>query len=133
MSRLKQICPKSILMMIYNTLSLPHLNYGILLWGAKVKKDQKLHLFQKKSMRIITSQHYRSHSEPIFKNLGLLMVHDLYYMAIIKFYYNMMNGHLPDDFFLFFISIHNKGINIHMTYNNNDNKQSEIITLSLCL
>ena len=36
-------------------------------------------------------------------------------------------------FFLFFIFIHNKGINIHMTYNNNDNKQSEIITLSLCL
>ena len=34
---------------------------------------------------------------------------------------------------LFFIFIHNKGINIHMTYNNNDNKQSEIITLSLCL
>ena len=98
MSRLKQICPQSILMMIYNTLSLPHLNYGILLWGAKVKKDQKLHLLQKKSMRIITSQHYRSHSEPIFKNLGLLMVHDLYYMAIIKFYYKMMNGHLPDDF-----------------------------------
>ena len=61
-------------MMIYNTLSLPHLNYGILLWGAKVKKDQKLHLLQKKSMTIITSQHYRSHSEPIFKNLGLLMV-----------------------------------------------------------
>ena len=34
---------------------------------------------------------------------------------------------------LFFIFIHNKGIHIHMTYNNNDNKQSEIITLSLCL
>ena len=47
MSRLKQICPQSILMMIYNTLSLPHLNYGILLWGAKVKKDQTLHLLQK--------------------------------------------------------------------------------------
>ena len=74
--------------------SLPHLNYGILLWGAKVKKNQKLHLLQKKSMRIITSQHCRSHLEPIFKNLGLLMVHDLYYMAIIKFYYNMINGHL---------------------------------------
>ena len=25
--------------------------------------------------------------------------------------------------FLFFIFIQNKGINIHMTYNNNDNKQ----------
>ena len=35
--------------------------------------------------------------------------------------------------FLFFIFIHNKGINIHMTYNNNENKQSEIITLSLYL
>ena len=75
MSRLKQICPQSILMMIYITLSLPHLNYGILLWGAKVKKDQKLHLLQKKSMRIIPLQHYRLHSEPIFKNGNVLMVH----------------------------------------------------------
>ena len=36
-------------------------------------------------------------------------------------------------FFLLFIFIHSKGINIHMTYNNNENKQSEIITLSLYL
>ena len=34
---------------------------------------------------------------------------------------------------LFFIFIHDKSINIHMTYNNNENKQSEIITLSLYL
>ena len=35
--------------------------------------------------------------------------------------------------FLLFILIRNKGINIHMTYNNNDNNQSQIITMSLCL
>ena len=35
--------------------------------------------------------------------------------------------------FLFFTFIHNKGINIYMTYNNIDNDQSEIITMSLCL
>ena len=36
-------------------------------------------------------------------------------------------------FIIFFIFIHNKGINIHMTYSNNDNNLNEIITMSLCL
>ena len=69
MSRLKQICPQSILMMIYNTLSLPHLNYGILLWGAKVKKDQKLHLLQKKSMRIILHHNITDRTQSQFSKI----------------------------------------------------------------
>ena len=37
------------------------------------------------------------------------------------------------DSFCFLYFIQNKGIHIHMTYNNNDNNQSEIIIMSLLL
>ena len=49
----KHYCPQTVLMILYNTLILPHINYGILLWGAKVDKDHKMHLPQKKSVRLI--------------------------------------------------------------------------------
>jgi hypothetical protein len=32
--RLKRFLPENILLMLYNSLVLPHLNYGVLLWGA---------------------------------------------------------------------------------------------------
>ena len=85
-------------MILYDTLLLPHINYGILLWGAKVNKDHKMHLLQKKSVRLITNKHYIAHSESIFKDLRILMIHDMYYLSIVKFYYKLINGHLPDYF-----------------------------------
>ena len=85
-------------MHLYNILILPHINYGILLWGAKVNKDHKMPLLQKKSVRLITSKHCMAHSESIFKDLRILMIHDIYYLSIVKFYYKLTNGHLSDCF-----------------------------------
>ena len=66
--------------------------------GCKVNKDHKMHLLQKKSVRLITNKHYIAHSEPLFKDLRILMIHDMYYLLIVKFYYKLINGHLPDYF-----------------------------------
>ena len=59
------------------------------------------------------------------------------YATVIRYFETSILSFLLDTLniyiFLFFIFIHNKGINIHMTYNNNDNNQSKIITMSLCL
>ena len=85
-------------MNLYNTLILPHINYGILLWGAKVNKDHKMDLPQNKSVRLLTSKYYIAHSEHIFKDLRILMIHDIYYLSIVKFYHKLTNGHLPDYF-----------------------------------
>ena len=52
------------LMILYNSLILPHIHYVILLWGAKVNNDLKILLLQKKSVRLNTSKHYIAHSEP---------------------------------------------------------------------
>ena len=67
MYRLKQIYPQSILLMIYNTLMLPHLNYCILAWGLNVTEGHRIHLLQKKALRIITNDDYLAHTEPICK------------------------------------------------------------------
>ena len=49
LNTLKHVLPTNILKMIYNSLILCHLNYGILLWGAQHNANDKLHKLKKKS------------------------------------------------------------------------------------
>ena len=48
LNRLKRILPLNIKIILYNSLMLPHLNYGITLWGFKCERILKL---QKKAAR----------------------------------------------------------------------------------
>ena len=49
---LNQVLPCSVLLTIYNSLILPHLNYGILAWGYDTTRIFRL---QKNSLRAISS------------------------------------------------------------------------------
>ena len=82
LNRLKHIYPQQALLSIYNALFLSHMTYGLLLWGNQVVQVSKL---QKKSIRLITGSEYLAHSEPLFKELELLKIEDLYKLKILKF------------------------------------------------
>ena len=95
MYRLKDIYPKNILLTVYNSLIVQHFNYCILTWGSKIVNGHKIHIFQKKAVRIITDSDYIAHSEPICKELRLLKVTDMYQLTIWKLYFKLMNNLLP--------------------------------------
>ena len=82
LNRLKHIYPQQALLSIYNALFLSHMTYGLLLWGNQVVQVSKL---QKKSIRLITGSEYLAHSEPLFKELELLKIEDLYKLKILNF------------------------------------------------
>ena len=69
--RLKYIYLQNILITLYKSLSVPHINCGSLLWGHAWGALDKI---QKKVVRTITYSNYIAHSEPIFKELNLLKV-----------------------------------------------------------
>ena len=69
--RLKYIYPQNILETIYKSLFVPHLNYGLLLWGRNLDSITK---FQKRAIRTITNSNFIAHSEPLLKELKLLNV-----------------------------------------------------------
>ncbi len=98
MYRLKHIFPKSILLVLYNTLILPHFHYCLLAWGSKIVDGHRIHLIQKKAIRIISNSHYIAHTEPICKTLNLLKVTDLFRCCLWKFYYKLMNREVPSYF-----------------------------------
>ena len=80
LNRLKNIFPQQALLSIYNALFLCHMTYGLLLWGNHVEQVSKL---PKKSIRLITGSEYLAHSEPLFKELELLKIEDLYKLKIL--------------------------------------------------
>ena len=78
--------------MLYNSLILSHLNYGILAWGYKSERIAKL---QKKAIRIISLSKYNAHTEPLFKSLNLLKISDILKMQELKYYYKYKHDSLP--------------------------------------
>ena len=95
LNRLKHFLPLHAKLCIYNSLILPHINYGILLWGHTCDRILKL---QKKAMRIITLSKYNAHTDPLFKLLNLLKVQDIFKVFQMKFYHNYVNNKLPNYF-----------------------------------
>jgi len=92
LNRLKRLLPIQTKILIYNSLVLSHLNFGILIWGFKCEKVAKQ---QKKVIRILSLSRYNAHTEPLFKILKLLKVKNILKLQELKFYYKYKNNKLP--------------------------------------
>ena len=75
LNRLKHFLAPGILVNIYNCLILPHLYYGVLVWGYERTRIFKV---QKKSLTAISSARYDAHTEPLFRNCNLLKIEDIH-------------------------------------------------------
>ena len=94
-NQMKKILPFNIFLILYKTLILPHINYCLLCWGYR---SDNIFRLQKKIVRIITHSKYYAHTDPLFKELGLLKVKDLFAISQLKFYYTYINRNLPRYF-----------------------------------
>ncbi len=92
LNRLKRFLPVQTKVLIYNSLVLSHLNFGILLWGFKCDKIFKL---QKKIVRILSLSKYNAHIDALLKKKKLLKVYDILQLQELKFYYKYKKNKLP--------------------------------------
>ena len=83
MNKLKFTLPQNILINIYNSLIIPHHNYLIMFLGSENNRVSKLH---KKAVRIIREESRLSHTDPIFEELNLLKINDIYRLQLLKCY-----------------------------------------------
>ena len=116
--KLKPILTRKTLFMLYNTLILPHLTYCNIVWGnCNKSKVDSLFLLQKKAIRICTHSPYLAHTEPLFKQLKTLKMHDIhtYHSAIFMFKY--FKNVLP---FFHNVFVQNHTIHSYPTRHRND-------------
>jgi len=90
--KMKPILPFNIVLSLYNTLILPHLNYCLLSWG---QNTESLLLLQKRALRAVFSAGFNAHTEPLFKICNLLKIDDIYRTKVLLFYHNLKHNALP--------------------------------------
>jgi hypothetical protein len=100
MSRIKRYVPKAALKLIYNSLILSRLYYCILLWGFDSARLLKL---QKRAVRIICTTKYNAHTNPLFYDLRLLKIKDIFSVQCAIFFYKFKKNRLPKYFENFFV------------------------------
>ena len=81
---LKDIFPENILLTIHQSLIATHMSYGLLIWGIEC---HRLEIVQKKALRLITNTKYISHTSPLFCQLNVLKIKDIFKLRLLKFYY----------------------------------------------
>ena len=96
LSILKHYVPVLILKIIYNSLFLSHLNYGITAWDFNV--GPCITTLQNNAIRFMYNAKYNSHTTSMFKNLQLLQAVNIFKLACFKFIYKCENRIIPDHF-----------------------------------
>ena len=90
------ILPKPHLRLLYTSLVLPYLYYGLPIWGATFQAHlNKLIIMQKKIIRMISWARYDAHTLPLFHNLGLMNLADLHRFQVCKFVFTNLSSVLP--------------------------------------
>ena len=97
-NKVKHKLPRSILLLIYNSLLLPYLQYCAMIWVCNVSSPSKLNcllVVQKRAIRNICGLKYRDHTAPYFRNLHLLQAKDIGLLQVSQFMYKANNMILP--------------------------------------
>ena len=112
LSKLRHYVPVYILRNVYFGIVSSHLQYGITAWGnAAAKFIDKLQIQQNYIIKIMTgSSFFRTKLFPIYCELNLLKLSNIYILEVLKFVYKFRARLLPSSFADYFHSapeIHN--------------------------
>ena len=95
--RLRHFVTKRVLIMIYNAFILPHISYGIEVWGGTYESYlNQILIIQKGAARAITFKHVTEHSIPLFYECKILDIKKLYNMMICSYMHDLNHERSPD-------------------------------------
>ena len=115
---------------LYTAMVYPYLSYCVTIWGYTYKKYiNKLYIIQKKILRLITFSEYRAHSKPLFLELKLLNIYQIYTYFTCIFVFKYYQILLPD----IFKNVFEINANVH-NYNtrNSQNLRSQFVETKIC-
>ena len=117
--KLKDILTKKSLFILYNSFILSHIMYCNTVWGncSSTKINAPL-LLQKRALRVITHSKYLDHTDPLFRRLKTLKVHDIHTLQTSIYMYKLTQKQLPTLFYNTFKL--NSNIHSYPTRRSND-------------
>jgi len=119
--RIKPFLPLDVLNSLYNTLVFPYFNYCAIIWADKNNSHiQSLFLMQKRIIRTCTNSIWLAHTDPLFKSLKTLKIHDLYTFQTAQFMYQYHFNKLPSHIIDHENFLTNKDVHTYNTRSSND-------------
>ena len=107
----RKLLDRDTLITLYYSFIYPYLQYCNHVWGNTcVTYLRKLHILQKRIVRVLAGVKPREHSEPLFKNLKLLTIFQINIYVIGKFMYQVYHKKTLNVFlsmFSFNSAVHN--------------------------
>ena len=104
--KLRHLVPQETLILVFHSLFLSHLQYGILCWARCSPTIIKpLIILMNKAMRCIYFCAPRDHIEKFLVKNNILNVNDMFNMEVAKFMYKYVHGNLPVNFKNYFTKI----------------------------
>ena len=103
----RHLLSKNVLVSLYYSLFASFLQYGIVVWGLTYDTYIKpIFILQKKVIQAIAFKNLSTPSTPIFLELHLLKLQDLFEMKLLTFVYESVNKLSPPCFHELFICSH---------------------------
>ena len=96
-SRAKFLLTKKLLILLYNSLVLPYLNYCLVIWGSNFETNlHPIIVAQKRAIRLIAGVGRTAHTSPLFRELRLLKLTDLLNKQLLLILHDWLLGGLPN-------------------------------------
>ena len=90
--KVRHLLPTTVLVSLYNSLFSSFLQYGIIVWGLTYEVHRRpIYLLQKKAVRAIAFKSFTSPSTPIFSELIILKLCELFELKLLTFAYESVN------------------------------------------
>jgi hypothetical protein len=96
--RVKKMLPPASLKILYSSLILPHIQYGLAAWGGCTNQNKKRIVnVQKRVTRTITKSYFKSHTEPRMKALGILKLEHIYEQQCLMLVHDIIYKQAPNS------------------------------------
>lgn len=106
--RIAEFIPESILRMLYYSIIHPHFLYAVEAWFNSANSVRnRLFLLQKRAVRVVSRSHYLSHTDDLFKELGILKLGSLFDYSVGAYMYKTVNLLNYDSLLLDYVNSHN--------------------------
>jgi hypothetical protein len=102
LGRIRSVLDERLLVSLYNSMVLPHLQYCLMAWGGfesdrnKAQGETLLKL-QKRYVGLNAAKRGLYHADPLFAKYGILKVGNLYRQQPTLYAWKFSNGRLPDS------------------------------------
>lgn len=99
LNKVKKCLDSTTLLLLYNSLILPYLTYGNVIWGRAASTHlSRLLVLQKRAIRIVHHSSYLAHTAPLFQHSRLLKINDLNIYLSSIFVYKLFHNIFPSSF-----------------------------------